>query len=209
MAFSGAGSRSLRAHPVRTRGRPAALIAALSLLLLGGCSGSLANVLPATQPPGVTQQLMIRSLERALGQLDLSRLQGPGVAVDVFVMVGNQTFVKEFCIAWLEAHGVRTVPSSPDLKVKLFASVLGTDMDSTLIGIPTFQAPVVNLPIPEIALFKWQRNRGQAEVRIYEFEAKTGAVVGSQPPGVGRAKYDNFTVLLFIGFTVADTEKRE
>jgi len=74
-------------------------------------------VLPPTQPPGVTQQLMIRSLERALGQLDLSRLQGPGVAVDVYSMVGNQTnqtFVKEFCTAWLQAHGVRTVPSSPD-----------------------------------------------------------------------------------------------
>ena len=46
-------------------------------------------------------------------------------------------------------------------------------------------------------------------MRIYEFDAKTDAVVGSQLPGVGRAKYDNFTVLLFIGFTVADTEKRE
>ena len=102
---------------MRTRGQLAALIAAaLSLLVLGGCS--LANVLPATQPPGVTQQLMIRSLERALGQLDLSRLQGPGVAVDVYSMVGNQTnqtFVKEFCTAWLQPHSVRTVPSSPDL----------------------------------------------------------------------------------------------
>lgn len=196
---------------MRTRGQLAALIAALSLFLLAGC-GSLADVLQPTQPPGVTQQLMIRSLERALGQLDLSRLQGPGVAVDVYSMVGNQTnqtFVKEFCTAWLQAHGVRTVPSSPDLKVRIFASVLGTDMDSTLIGLPSFQAPVVNLPIPEIALFKWQRNRGQAEVRIYEFDAKTDAVVGSQVPGVGRAKYDNFTVLLFIHFTVADTEKRE
>jgi hypothetical protein len=195
---------------VQTRGRPAALIASLSLFLLGGCS--LAGQLTPTPPAGVTQQLMIRSLERALGQLDLSRLQGPGVAVDVYSMVGNQTnqtFVKEFCTAWLQAHGVRSVPSSPDLKVKLFASVLGTDYDSTLIGIPAFQMPVVNAPFPEIALFKWQRNRGQAEVRIYEFDAKTDAVVGSQLPGVGRAKYDNFTVLLVIGFTVADTEKRE
>jgi hypothetical protein len=196
---------------VRTRGWPAVLIAALSLFLLAGC-GALADALKPTEVPGVTQQLMIRSLERALGQLDLSRLLGSGVAVDVYSMVGNQTnqtFVKEFCTAWLQAHGVRTVPSSPDLKVRLFASVLGTDENSTLIGIPTFQAPVVNLPIPEIALFKWQRNRGQAEVRIYEFDAKTDAVVGSQPPGVGRAKYDNFTLLLFIHFTVADTEKRE
>jgi hypothetical protein len=212
MAFSGAGSRSFLPRLVRMRTRPTGLIAALSLFLLGGCS--LASQLPPTQPPGVTQQLLIRSLERALGQLDLSRLQGREVAVDVFVMVGaqgfvNHAFVKEFCTAWFQTHGVRTVPSAPDLRVKLFASVLGTDMDSTLIGIPSFQVPVVNVPFPEIALFKWQRNRGQAEVRIYEFDAKTDAVVGSQPPGVGRAKYDNFTVLLIIGWTVEDTEKRE
>jgi hypothetical protein len=152
---------------------------------------------------------MIRSLERALGQLDLTRLQGAPVAVDVFVNVGNQTFVKEFVTAWLQAHGVRLVPSFPELKVKVFASVFGTDSDHTLIGIPSFQVPVVNVPFPEIALFKWQRNRGQAEVRIFEFETKTDAVVGTQPPGVGRAKYDNFTILLIIGFTVSDVEKSE
>ena len=28
-------------------------------------------------------------------------------------------------------------------------------------------------------------------------------------PGIGRAKYDDFTVLLFLGFTVSDVNKRE
>lgn len=176
-------------------------------LLAGGCS--LASELAPTQPPGVTQQLLIRSLERALAQLDIEKLRGPDVAVDVFVLTGNQSFVKEFVTAWLEARGVRTVSESPAIKVKIFASVWGTDSDHTLIGIPGFEAPVVNLPIPELALFKWQRNRGQAEVRIYEFEGKTGAPLGAQAPGIGRSKYDNFTILLFIGFTVSDVEKRD
>jgi hypothetical protein len=176
-------------------------------LVLGGCS--LASQLPPTKPAGVTQQLLIRSLERALAKLDLSRLLGPSVAVDVFVNEGNQAFVKAFAMAWLQAHGVHTVSESPDVKVKLFASVLGTDSDQTLIGIPSFQAPVVNVPFPEIALFKWQRNRGQAEVRLYEMEPKTDIVVDAPPPGIGRAKYDNFTLLIFLGFTVTDVEKRE
>lgn len=198
-------------HLVSTRLRVTSLgLALMCCLLLAGCS--LASQLPPTQPAGVTQQLMTRSLERALAQLDLGKLRGPGVNVDVFVQfvpTGNQAFVKEFVIAWLQAHGVRTVSESPEIKVKLFASVYGTDSDNTLIGIPAFQAPVVNLPFPEIALFKWQRNRGQAELRIYEFEGKTDTLLGTQAPGIGRAKYDNFTVLLFIGFTVSDVEKRE
>ncbi len=184
-------------------------LALMGGLLAGGCS--LAGQLPPTQPAGVTQQLLVRSLERALAQLDLGRLRGPGVDVDVFVQNGNQAFIKEFVTAWLQAHGVRTVSWSPEIKAKVFASVYGTDSDSTLIGIPAFNVPVVNVPFPEIALFKWQRNRGQAELRIYEFEGKTDTPLGPQAPGVGRAKYDNFTVLILFGFTLSDVdvEQRE
>jgi hypothetical protein len=184
-------------------------LALMGGLLTGGCS--LAGQLPPTQPAGVSQQLLIRSLERALAQLDLGRLRGPGVDVDVFVQNGNQAFIKEFVTAWLQAHGVRTVSWSPEIKAKVLASVYGTVSDYTMIGIPAFNVPVVNVPFPEIALFKWQRNRGQAELRIYEFEGKTDTPLGPQAPGVGRAKYDNFTVLILFGFTLSDVdvEQRE
>jgi hypothetical protein len=182
-------------------------LALMGCLLAGGCS--LAGQLPPTKPAGVTQQLLIRSLERALAQLDLGKLQGPGVNIDVFVQDGNQAFIKEFVTTWLRAHGVRTVSESPEVKVKLFASVYGTDSDRTFIGIPAFQVPVVNVPFPEIALFKWERNRGQTELRIYEFEGKTDTPLAPQAPGVGRSKYDNFTVLIIFGFTQSDVEKHD
>jgi len=182
-------------------------LAVLGCLLAGGCS--LAGQLPPTKPEGVTQQLLIRSLERALGQLDLTKLQGPGVNVEVFVHTGNQDFIKAFVTTWLRAHGVRTVSESPEVKVKLFASVYGTDFDRTFIGIPAFQVPVVNVPFPEIALFKWERNRGQAELRIYEFEGKTDTPLAAQAPGAGRSKYDNITVLILFGFTLSDVEKHD
>jgi hypothetical protein len=177
-------------------------------LVLGGCS--LSATPTATQPSGVTQQLLVRSLERALARLDVERLKRQTVAVEVFPHAGPETFVREFTISWLRAKGVRTVSTvsdSPDVKIKAFASALGTDTDSTLIGIPAFEAPVVNMPIPEIALFKWQRNRGVAEMRLYEFDAKTDLVLHAPPPSIGRAKFDKFTVLLIIGFTVTDVEK--
>jgi hypothetical protein len=170
-------------------------LALMGCLLAGGCS--LAGQLPPTKPEGVTQQLLIRSLERALAQLE------------VFVQTGNQDFIKALVTTWLRAHGVRTVSESPEVKVKLFASVYGTDSDRTFIGIPAFQVPVVNVPFPEIALFKWERNRGQTELRIYEFEGKTDTPLAAQAPGVGRSKYDNFTVLIIFGFTQSDVEKHD
>ena len=176
-------------------------------LALGACS--LSPVPPPTQPSGATQQLLMRSLERALSQLDIARLKSQTVTVEVFHHAGPEALIKEFVVTWLRAQGVRTVSESPDLKVKAFASVLGTDNDQTLFGIPAFQAPLVNVPVPEIAIFKWQRNRGVAELRLYEFDGKTDLIVNAPRPGIGHAKHDKFTVLLIIGFTLSDLEQRE
>ena len=64
----------------------------------------------------------------------------------------------------------------------------------------------MNVPIPELALFKWVRNRGQAELRLWAFDARGDSLVDAPAPGVGRAKLDDFTILLFIGFTRSDVD---
>jgi hypothetical protein len=188
--------------PARARTATAALLAAL----LAGCS--LASSVGTTAPTGITQQLLIRSLERALADLDLARLRGGPVGLEVAVHAGNEAFVKSFITTWMQAHGVRIVGDTPDRKLKLFVSVYGTDRDQTLIGVPAFQAPLANVPIPELAFFKWVRNRGQAELRLWAFDAKGDTMVDAPAPGIGRAKYDDITLLLFIGFSLSDVDKR-
>ncbi len=185
------------------RARPA--VAALVGLLLAGCS--LANTIGTTAPTGITQQLLVRSLERALSRLDLERARQKPVALEVTVQSGNEGFVKDFVTTWLRANGVRITQDSPDQKLNVFVQVYGTDRDQTLIGIPAFQAPVVNVPVPELALFKWVRNRGVAELRMWAFDSKGEVIQDAPAPGIGRAKYDDFTVLLFIGFTRSDVNK--
>lgn len=188
----------------RARHATAAVVAGL---VLGACS--LSPVPAPTQPSGVTQQLLMRSLERALARLDIERLKNQTVTVEVFLHAGPETLVREFMVAWLRARGVRVVPGLPDLKVKAFAGVLGTDTDQTLFGIPAFQAPVVNVPVPEIALFKVQRSRGVAEVRLFEFDAKTDELVEASPIATGRAKLDKYTILIFIGYTLTDVDEHD
>ena len=184
-----------------------AAVAALLGMWLTGCS--LASSTGATAPAGITQQLLIRSLERALADMDLARIGSRPVALEVAVQSGNEGFVKDFVTTWLKAHGVRIAGDSPELKLKLFVAVYGTDHDQTLIGIPAFQAPVVNVPVPELAFFKWVRNRGQAELRLWAFDSKGDVIVDAPHPGVGRSKYDDFTVLLFFGFSRSDVETRD
>lgn len=177
------------------------------LVVLSGCS--LSPVPPATVPSGVTQQLVMRSLERALAGLDIERLKSQTVMVEVYQHAGPEPMIREFVVTWLRARGVRTVTQSPDLKVKAFAGALGTDNDQALFGIPAFQAPLVNILVPEIAFFKWQRNRGVAELRLYEFDGKTDAFVNASPVATGRAKFDKYTILIFIGFTNSDVDDKQ
>src|SRR5438093_13033906 len=90
--------------------------AAVACLVLAGCS--LSPVPKPTEPSGVTQQLMMRSLERALAKLDLEALQSRAVRVEVFHHGGPEALDQELIVAWLGAQGVRTVATSPDLKAQ-------------------------------------------------------------------------------------------
>ena len=183
---------------------PALGLVALSFLA-GGCAFSVQ--VPPTQPPAITQQLLARSLERALAQLDVKRFAGQQVDAEVFTQSGNQAFVKQLVVAWLGEQGIRVAPGDVALTLRVFAPVFGTDQGQSLIGIPAFQAPLVGVVVPEIALFKWVRNRGQAEVQVYSFDGKTNAFIDKSPVRTGRAKFDDFTVLLIINFSVTDVDK--
>ena len=182
----------------------------LALWVLAGCS--LSPVPKPTEPSGVTQQLLMRSLERALERLSIERMKEQTIAIEIFSPVGPTVptaLLGEFVTAWLRAHGVRIVQGVPDLKVKFFAGVLGTDSDQDLFGIPAFYAPLINVPVPEIAFFKWQRNHGVAELRLFEFDGKTEEFVAAPPIAVGRARLDKYTIMIFFGYTETDVDDHE
>ena len=44
--------------------------------------------------------------------------------------------------------------------------------------------------------------------QVYLYDPRTDQLVGDVPSALGRAKYDRFTVLLVIGFTVSDLDQR-
>lgn len=180
---------------------------AAAVLLAAGCS---ARQVTLTERSGIEQELLARSLERAAARLDIGRLTGRSVALEVFALTKDERFAREFLTASLEQRGVRIVADRAEAEValKVFATIVGVDRGETFLGIPAFQLPVVTLPIPEIALFKWVRHRGVVEAQSFAYDAKTGRFLGRISDAVGRAKFDQFTVLLVVSFTVTDLEDR-
>lgn len=187
--------------------RPDRLWAAVLLVVAAGCTSARVTL---TERSGIEQELLVRSLERAVAHLDTDRFAGKRVAVDLYALTKDQAFAKQFVTARLEARGVQVVPEEApaDLRLKIFAPVLGVDRGETLFGLPAFVAPVVNFPFPEIALFKWVRNRGHSEVQIFSYDARTDRFLDVTPAAVGRAKYDEFTFLILISFGQDDLDER-
>ncbi len=180
------------------------LPAVVLCLLVAGC-GSARVTLKARS--GLEQQLLVRALERAVARLDLSRLVGKPVALDLFALTEDKAFAKEFVTARLEQRGVQVVADAAkaDLRLKILASVLGVDRSETLLGVPAFTVAVVT--VPELALFKWVRYQGLSEVEILVFDGRSDRFVDAVPAGVGKAMYDEFTVLILISFTRSDLDE--
>jgi hypothetical protein len=183
------------------------LVFLLSLAALGGCTTRQVTV---TDRSAVEQELLVRSLERAIHDLDLTALQGRTVTLDLFGLTRDQSFAREFLAARLQQRGVHVtgVTEEADIRLRAFATVLGVDQGETLLGIPQMAVPLVGIPIPEIALFKWTRNRGAAEVQLFAYERPTGRFLARVPDVTGASKFDRFTILILVNFTVTDLDRR-
>jgi hypothetical protein len=177
--------------------------AVYAALLLTGCATQSTDFYPS-HPAATAQLLVFRALERAVAELDIARLKDRQVALEIISQLGEHKFAAAYLETWFRAHGVKVGGEAPDLRLQIYLLTLGTDRGQSFIGIPSFQLPVLAVPVPEIALFKWIRNRGRADVRIYAFDPKTAEFVETLPETTGRSKFDDFTILVVIAFSVSD-----
>jgi hypothetical protein len=173
--------------------------------LLTGCSTASTDLYP-TSPSATSQLLVFRALERAVARLDVSRLRDRRVSIDVVSQLSDHRFAATYLETWFRTHGVKVENEPGDLRLQVYLLTLGTDKGQSFIGIPPFQIPVLSIPVPEIALFKWIRNRGRADVRVYAFDPKTDVLVDLLPETTGRSKFDDYTILVVVGFSLTDVD---
>ena len=184
-------------------------IVILCACLLEGCAVS--TQVTNTSRSSIEQELLVRSLERALATLDTQQFTGKIVTVDFYGLTPDKDFAKEFFTAWLQEQHVRTStdPKQAQLHLKVFASVLGVDQGQSFVGAPSFTVPVMGLVVPEIPLFKDVRHSGHAEIEIYTLDAGSDEFVDKSPPAIGEARYDDYTILIVINFTKSDVDKKK
>ena len=176
---------------------------------LAGCAVS--TQITNTPRSSIEQRLLVRSLERALATLDTQQFKGKTVTVDFYGLTPDKDFAREFFTAWLQGQHIRIAndPKEAQLRLKVFASVLGVDQGQSFVGAPSFTVPLMGFVVPEIPLFKDVRHSGHSEIEIYTIDAGSGEFVDKSPPAIGEAKYDDYTILIVINFTRSDVDKQK
>jgi hypothetical protein len=178
-------------------------------LLLAGCSAS--TQITHTQRSSIEQRLLVRSLARSLDQLDTVVLQGKTVAVDFYGLTPDKDFAKEFCIAWLQGRRIKVVadPSRAEVRLKVFAPVLGVDQGQSFFGMPSLTVPFLGVTMPEIALFKSAIHQGYAEIQMYTIDGASGDLLTRSPRTVGESAYNQYTILVMLNFSRTDLDEPE
>jgi hypothetical protein len=186
---------------------PAGAVVLLVLAMAAACTACTTARVTATERSSIEQRLLVRSLERAAARLETASLAGQRVKIDLFTLTNDAFFAREFLRARLEARGVRFVGpgDEADVTIQMFAAALAVDTADTLLGIPAMQAPILAVPIPEIALFKLERSRGHAEMQTYTYDS-SGRLITRLGDAKGEARYHRVTILIFISFAVTDID---
>ena len=175
--------------------------------LITGCS--VATQITSSPRSSIEQKLLVQALERSFNALDPSLFINKTVAVEFYGLTSDKDFARELFIAWLQKHRARTaaVSREPQLRLKVFASVLAVDRGQSFFGTPSFTVPLVGFSVPEIPVFRDVKHVGHAEIKVSITHAETGDFIAESPTVIGKAHHDNYTLFIIIQFTHKDLDK--
>ena len=186
-----------------------------TLALLIGCTlfCGACTTLRVTDPPETAdeQYLLSDAAAKSIARLTVTNLRDRRVFVDSQYLdpsIAQQKFLIADLRAHLLAGGVRLVSSRSKAQIVLEVrcAALGINNQSLLVGIPPVYATTttptsglgyIPVLIPEIALFKNIRQKGYASVAYVAYWRKTGDIVASSGPFVGRTYRSDWWIFGF------------
>jgi len=160
---------------------------AIMFCLVTACSLSVER---PTDPKTVHEQLLIsHALDKSLIDLTTEFPQGTTVALEVSGLTTDQNekeddvtqrHVRKVLSGWLRKQGLVIVEDSKEAAYQMQAILesIGTRQGVRFLGMPATNSSVLPIAIPELTL--WKRNRQQGFVRFYFdiFETATGRASG-------------------------------
>jgi hypothetical protein len=180
------------------------LVGFVSVLVGAGCTQT-----GLTKPTrsGVEQLLISTAADQALGQADWSTFRGKKVFVDrSYYESADKDYVLGSIRDYVSINegALMAKVEDADYVLEPRSGALSIDSSSSVIGVPASSAPIPfagAISLPEIALFKSEKQYSTAKLAILVYQRDSRAHVASSGPLIGRANIKYFKFLGYIGYT--------
>jgi hypothetical protein len=178
-----------------------------SIAVLTSCS----TTQKSTQSPRtVIEQLLIseaviRSLPRQPENL-LPIPRGSYVVLNTSALTIDQALLQQILAGWLGQQGylIQKDEKNATHRIDVIVEALGTELAGAFVGMPPVQSALIPFALPELSLYKSQRQAGYVKFHLNIFEIPAGRYVGSTSNFLADSYYNNYTVLFLISFTSTD-----
>ena len=195
---------------------------------LAGCAISRE---PTRTPRTSIEQLLLGyAVQRSMNALSLPLAAEESVAVEVAGFPTDRVVLQDRFIGEPNALPVEAIPATGLVVVhslaegrlgvlgfqlqqsrqqatyflRLLVLTLGTDQAQTFFGMPAVQGGLLPVALPELTLFKAQRQKAYMRYRIDIYESASGRFIRSTPWYEGSAYFNQYIVLFFISFRSTD-----
>ena len=155
----------------------------------------------------IEQLLISEAIQGAMKDLALD-VERPGAKIhlDNTGLTDEQDFLAQVLRGWLGQKGFETFEDirDADIRALLVVQALGTQQSIKFFGMPASRSAWLPVSLPELALYKKNREEGYARFYFDLFDAKTGAYLRSTREYEGVAVHTKYT--FFFGFDHAVSE---
>jgi hypothetical protein len=133
---------------------------------------------------------------------------GARIYLDTTGLTDEQEFLGQVLRGWLGQKGFETFRKidDADYRVLLVVQALGTQQAVKFFGMPASHSAWLPIALPELALYKKNREEGYARFYFDVFDAKTGKYLRSTREYEGTAVHTKYTYLLAFDHEVSDLE---
>ena len=199
-----------------------------SCAALVGCA--VTRELTRTPRTAIEELLLSNAIQRSMNALSLPLAPVESVAVEVAAFPTDRLLLQDSFIADPNAFPVVPTPATGLVLVqglaegrlgvlgfplqqsrhqatyflRLLVLALGTEQAITFFGMPAVQGGLLPFALPELTLFKAQRQKAYMRYRIDMYESATGRFIRSTPWYEGSAYFNQYVVLFFISFRSTD-----
>jgi hypothetical protein len=98
----------------------------------------------------------------------------------------------------LARKGYRTLSEEATYLIRVMVESLGTIQGMTFFGLPPIQSVIIPFAIPELTVYRLQKQSGYARLHLDLYDNRTGESIGSTSTLIGRTYYDQYTVFFTL-----------